>query len=150
MTKVQIGLCDALAKHFSITKATARKIAEDYLKEHGGAYPVIEFDLQDKINELVTIAVSKNTIDVGKMFFYRLVEKSSLHSDILNILGNTTATALAFYSGGAMMVVYQAEEYRGNGGIFVRDNRTGYVFEPIAHYLEGLYPKDLYYDQTVL
>jgi len=138
MTREQLGVCDAVAKHFKITKAKVRAQAELYLEQNGQS-PVLEIAGPD--SELF-LGTSKNSLVLGKMMFFKYLERTDLYSDLVNMFGNYAPEAVAFYSGGALLVVYQAEEYSGSGGVFVRKEnaRSGYAIEPIAHYLQQNYP----------
>jgi hypothetical protein len=138
MTTQQLGICDAVARHFSITKAKVRAQVELDIAENGHS-PMISINTPQ--GELY-IGASKNTIAVGKMMFFKILEKTELYSDLENLFTNYDAEVAAFYSGGALLSAYRAEEYIGLGGILVKkDNKQyGYVFEPISHYLQRYYP----------
>jgi hypothetical protein len=138
MTREQLGVCDAVAKHFSITKAKVRAAVEVYLEENN-QWPALEIAVPEHI---IYIGTSKNSIALGKMLFFKYLEKSDLYSDIVNFENNYDTDVVAFYSGGALLVSSLAEEYNGVGGVFVKKEkeRFGYAIEPIAHYLQRNYP----------
>lgn len=138
MTREQLGVCDAVSKHFGITKAKTRARVELYLEENGES-PLIEVDSPEGV---LQIATSKNTTTLGKMLFFKYLERTDLYSDLINFFDNYKAEAVAFYSGGALMIAYLDQAYNGYGGIFVckQNTRHGYAIEPIQHYLQKNYP----------
>lgn len=142
MTKVQLGVCDAVARHFGITKAKIRDIAEKHFI--GTDHPILVLDLTEQLGVSIEVMCSKNTMPLSSMFFFNKLKKTQLYSDIINTFSNTTVDALAYYSGGALVVIYPDNYYSGVGGVLVRGEGQGYVHEPIAHYLQASYPKDNY------
>jgi len=144
MTKVQIGICIAVARHFNTTKAAIKAVAEEYFKELGSNHPVLALDLSQQLGVSLKIMCSKNTIGLKHMFFMPQLKKQALYADILNAFVNSPAEVLAFYSGNALIAVHEAQSYNGVGGILVKGGGESYVCEPMAHYLEGRYPKANY------
>jgi hypothetical protein len=141
MTKAQLGIRDAVSRHTRVKKDTVSKVMEAYLEEVGEAHPVVEIYLNSPSFSL-RIGVSKNTIALGKMMFFKYLEKTELFSDVVALLRNETEV-VAFYSGGALLIIREAYDYSGIGGIFVKKAKSdtgGYVIEPIKHYLEEEYP----------
>ena len=139
MTREQLGVCDAVSRHFGIGKNKSRAQVALYLEQNGES-PLIELAIpEDELH----IATTRNTIALGKMLFFKYLEKSELYSDVLNLFGNYEPEAIAFYSSSTLMVIYPEDGYDGFGGVFVRknnDSRSGYVIEPIDHYLRHHYP----------
>lgn len=151
MTIVHQKFCEAVARHFSITRAKIRKIGEEYFKDVGGVGPMLVLDMSEHLGVTLKTVCTKNHIHMSKMFFHKQIEKTELYTDLLNTFTNTTAETLTFLSGGALIVAYEARQYNGIGGIFARPEKgPGFAFEPIAHYLEVNYPKCNYRDETVL
>lgn len=146
MTKVQLGVCDAVARHFGVSRATIRAVAEKYFKEIGMDHPMLELDLTQQINITISVMCSKNTMPLSSVFFHSKLKKTELYGDIINAFGNACADVLAYYSGGALVVIYEENYYTGVGGILVRGGGEAYVCEPIAHYLESHFPKANYND----
>jgi hypothetical protein len=141
MTKVQQGLCAAISTYTKVKKATVTQVVEDYLKEEGCESPIITVAL-NQIDFEFTVGVSQHTIPLGEMMFFKYLEKSSLFADMINMLRDQVE-AVAFYSGGALLVARIVPEYNGTGGIFVKRNKdsiVGYVIEPIQHYLADNHP----------
>lgn len=140
MTREQNSVCIAVAKHFGIKKAIVLEEAKQYLKDLGADHPVIELD--NCFLSGFKFGISKNTIGIGKMLFYRLLEKTELFSDMQNLLANEQVEFVAFSSGGALLTMYECAEYDGIGGVFVKKEGayTGYVIEPISHFLKQHYP----------
>lgn len=144
MTKVQQGICGAVSTHTGIKKDTVTKAVTDYLHDAGGENPIVNIEL-DRCGFSLKIGESKNTIGLGKMMFFKYLEKTELFSEANNMLTNE-ASAVAFYSGGALMVIRIAHEYNGIGGIFVKRNPeslVGYIIEPIRHYLIDNHPVNI-------
>jgi hypothetical protein len=135
MTLIQVRVCEALAKHYRVKKATVTDSVKAYLKDLGEEHPVIEVTVS---NEHLRIGTSKNTCPVGKMFFHRLFVKTDLYAEAIMLFENDEVECVAFYSGGALMVISEAYEYNGVGGLFIRDpdKKNGYSIEPMAHYLQ--------------
>ena len=138
MTKEQLGVCDAFSKHFSIAKAKVRAQVAEFLKDSGES-PVIEIASPEGA---LTVGISKNTMLLGQMLFFKYLKKSELYSDLLNLLDNYNVNFVAFYSKGALLAAYRTNSYEGFGGVFVKDANAseGYVIEPMAHYLQNNYP----------
>ena len=140
MTKEQLDVCDAISRHFKKRKADLRAAVREYIEYNEGVDgPVIEIALPDFI---ATIGISKNTVTTSSMFFFKLFEKTELYADVVNLINNNNTDFVVFSSGKALIVVYTADEYKGVGGIFVRQDKSpvGYVIEPIEHYLKYNYP----------
>jgi len=140
MTVDQVDICAAISRHFKLRKAVLRAEVEEYIKHNGGYNsPVIEVNLPDFI---ATIGLSKNTVGVKSMFFFKQFEKTELYADAVNLIENDRTDFVVFRSGKALIVIYTADEYKGLGGIFVKQDKTpvGYVIEPIEHYLRHNYP----------
>ena len=134
MTLIQVRLCAALAKHYRAKKATVTDSVKAYLKDLGEEHPVIEVTVSGKH---LRIGTSKDTLTLGKMFFYRLFVKTDLYANAITLFENEEVECVAFYSGGALMVIAEAYDYNGVGGLFIRDpdKKNGYIIEPMAHYL---------------
>ena len=138
MTREQLGVCDAVSKHFGIAKAKTRASVELYLEETN-QWPALEIPIPD---DNLWIGTSKNTIALSKMMFFKYLEKTELYRDFVDYHTNYDIDVVGFYSGGALLVAYKTEEYSGIGGILVKKDkaRFGYAIEPIAHYLQHRYP----------
>lgn len=139
MTKVQQGICDTISSYTKIKKEEVKRAILTYLETAGGEHPVIEINLS---SVRFHIGASKNTIALGKMLFFKILERSELFADAADLLKNG-ADVVAFYSGGALLVIYEAYDYTGVGGVFVKKESTanvGYVIEPIKHYLQHNHP----------
>jgi hypothetical protein len=135
-------VCDAVARHFGITKAKIRNIAEKYF---AGTYqPMLVLDLSEQLGVSIEVMCSKNTMPLSSMLFFNKLKKTQLYSDIINTFSNTAVDVLAYYSGGALVIIYPDNYYTGVGGVLVRGEGQGYVYEPIEHYLQASYPKDNY------
>ena len=74
MTKVQDGVCSAVAKHFGMSRARVKEIAEAALKVNGNS-PVININLQDLLGVSVSVMCSKNTMPLSSMFFFNKLKK---------------------------------------------------------------------------
>jgi hypothetical protein len=139
MTLIQVRICEALAKHYRVKKATVADSVKAYLKDIGEEHPVIEVTVSD---HHLRIGASKDTLTLGKMFFYRLFIKTDLYAEAIMLFENDEVECVAFYSGGALMVISEASQYDGEGGVFLRDaaKTLGYAIEPMAHYLKRTSP----------
>lgn len=139
MTLIQVRICEALAKHYRVKKATVADSVKAYLKDLGEEHPVIEVTVA---NEHLRIGASKDTLALGKMFFHRLFIKTDLYAEAIMLFENDEVECVAFYSGGALMVISEASQYDGEGGVFLRDpdKTSGYAIEPMAHYLKRVSP----------
>lgn len=135
MTLIQVRICEALAKHYRVKKATVTDSVKAYLKDLGEEHPVIEVTVS---GEHLRIGASKDTLALGKMFFYRLFVKTDLYASAITLFENEDVECVAFYSGGALMVISEASQYDGEGGVLIRDpaKTLGYAIEPMAHYLK--------------
>lgn len=138
MTKEQLGVCDAVSKHFHVTKAATRAQAAEYLKDNGES-PVVEIDTPQG---RLLVGTSKNSMLLGQMLFFKYLKKTELFSDTTSLLVNMDVEFVAFYSKGALLAIHTDLEYNGLGGVFVKSDRAanGFIIEPIAHYLEHKYP----------
>lgn len=144
MTSEQVGICSAVSKHFKIAKKVIAAQAEEYFADMRGNHPVLSLDLA---GTKLSIGVSKNTLRVGEMLFFKYLEKSKLYEDLLNLFTNSGAEAIVFFSGSfeqkILMTLSEEPFYTGVGGIFIRkniDSALGYAIEPIANYLQRKYP----------
>jgi hypothetical protein len=149
MTIEQVKVCEAVARHFGVKKATITEAANKYFNVLGADHPILELDLVEHINVTLRFFCSKNTMKLSDMFFHKKLKKTELYSDILNTFNNTHADALVFLSGKAPVVIHEGHYYSGIGGILMQgEGRTeGYICEPIEHYLEEEYPKINYRDE---
>lgn len=146
LTKVQHGIRDAISRHIRVKKETVSKVMLDYLQEVGENHPVIEVAL-DNPHFNLHIGVSKNTVTLGNMLFFKRLAKTTLFSDAAALLRNDTEV-VAFYSGGAVLVIREAYDYSGIGGVFVKEGKPGsgrYAIEPIEHYLTEHHP--MYFEE---
>jgi hypothetical protein len=151
MNLIQLKFCNAVASHFGIPKAAVKDIGLRYFKETGAETPDIRLVLPDVYGITIHASISKNEIKLKDMFVFKRVEKSNLFSDMLNAFTNTPAEVVVFQSGGALIATRQASSYKGKGGILVKASSSeGYVFEPLNHYLDEMYPKSNYYDPSLL
>jgi hypothetical protein len=139
MIKQQSDLCGALARHFRVKKAVFFEQAKNYLEEYGGEYPFIEFSVN---GEALRTGATKRTIPFGKMLFFKNIKKDGFYEDVENFLGNDEVDFFCFLSGTALMIMRKDKGYTGEGGLYTYDNEThtGYVVEPIAHYLNSAFP----------
>lgn len=144
MTLVQVRVCEALAKHYRVKKQIVSDNVKAYLKDLCEEHPVIHATVSD--NRL-RIGTSKDTLALGKMFFYRLFVKTDLYASAITLFENEDVECVAFYSGGALMVISEDSQYNGEGGILIRDpaRTLGYVIEPMAHYLKRTSP--IYFEE---
>ena len=145
MTIEQIGICEAVGSHFKIKKAEVRATAQAYLDAVGADHPVLGIELKDDTK--LSFGISKNTLDLGKMLVYDTFSKSKLYSDCLNLINNEGVSAVAFYHydkarNRTLMVVHEAVEYTGLGGMFVRPqtSKWGFAIEPMKLFLKNEYP----------
>jgi hypothetical protein len=139
MTREQLSVCDAICRHFRLRKADVRTEVKEYIKHNGGENaPVIEIDTPAGT---LRVGMSKHTIPVAEMLFFKKLEKTDLYADALNLISNEHVDFITFYSGKAVMVMYDAAAYSGLGGIFVKTEKNviGYVIETIDHYLKDTY-----------
>ena len=139
MTLIQVRVCEALAKHYRVKKALVMDSAKEYIKNLGEEHPVIEVEVA---NERLRVGTTKDTCPVGKLFFYNKFIKTELYADAIMLFENDEVECVAFYSGGALMVISEASQYDGEGGVFLRDTAKtlGYAIEPMAHYLKRTSP----------
>ena len=139
MTLIQVRVCEALAKHYRVKKQIVSDNVKAYLRDLGEEHPVIEVTVS---GEHLRIGTSKDTLTLGKMFFYRLFIKTDLYAEAIMLFENEEVGCVAFYSGGALMVISEASQYDGEGGVFLRDpdKTLGYAIEPMAHYLKRASP----------
>lgn len=137
MTLIQVRVCEALAKHYRVRRADVTERAKEYFRSVG-EHPVLDIEISKNIR----IGTTKETLPLGKLLFYKLFVKSALYAEAINLFEAESVYSVAFYSGGTTMVISEAREYDGIGGIFLRysDKKDGYIIEPIAHYLEREYP----------
>jgi hypothetical protein len=137
MNIIQSRVCDALARHHKIKRAIVSDMIKDSFS-NVGENPVLDLEITKNIR----IGTTKETIPLGKMFFYNLFIRSALYVEAINLFEASSVDCVAFYSGGATMMISEGYEYNGVGGIFLRssDKKNGYIIEPIAHYLEREYP----------
>lgn len=143
MTKAQHSVCLAVARHFKIVNGVVVDEAKEYLQQFDENYPVIELHSGNyNYKNSLRFGASKSTIPIGKMMFYNLLEKTELFSDVQNLLKNEEVEFVAFFSGGALLGMYECAEYSGEGGIFVKKEGelTGYVIEPVKHFLKQHHP----------
>ena len=140
MTREQVDTCAAISRHFKLRKADLKAEVEEYIKHNGGDNsPVIEVKLPDFI---ATIGLSKHTMAVPSMLLFKMFDKTEIYADAVNLIENDRTDFVVFRSGKALAIIYTADEYRGLGGIFVKQDKppVGYVIEPIEHYLRYNYP----------
>jgi hypothetical protein len=139
MTLVQVRVCEALAKHYRVKKQIVSDSIKEYLKDLGEEHPVIEAKVRDAS---LRIGTTKDTIALGKLFFYRLFIKTDLYANAIMLFENEDVECVAFYSGGVLMAISEASQYDGEGGVLLRDSdkTLGYAIEPMAHYLKRTSP----------
>jgi hypothetical protein len=139
MTLVQVRVCEALAKHYRVKKQIVSDSIKEYLKDLGEEHPVIEARVKDAF---LRIGTTKDTIALGKLFFYRLFIKTDLYASAIMLFENEDVECVAFYSGGALMAISEASQYDGEGGVLLRDpdKTLGYAIEPMCHYLSRTSP----------
>lgn len=142
MTKEQIGIYKALAKHFRIKPEIVKTIVERYLIEVGGEHPAITIELP--WGTAFRVGASKHSVKAGEMFFFKKFKKSELYGDAVNLLENEEVDFVVFYSGSALMLVRPETYYDGFGGVFLKDpsGYPSFVIEPVAHHLDYNYPKE--------
>lgn len=139
MTREQGDLCTAIARHFRIKRAQVIEEANNYLEEAGTPeHPVIELNTTSGV---LRAGITKNSITLGKMLFFKSLEQSDLYSDLKDLFVNQLVDIVCFRSGGALLAAHQATDYNGVGGVLVKQRSEGYVFEPIATALNYLYPQ---------
>lgn len=140
MTREQLSVCDAISKHFKLRKADTRTYVEEYIKYDGAVNrPVIEVSSPDGV---FNVGISKHTMTVPKMLFFKYFKKTELYADVVNLTNNENVDFVVFYSGKALIAIYRADNYEGIGGIFLKqeNTNTGYAIEPIEHYLQHNHP----------
>jgi hypothetical protein len=142
MTKEQIGIYKALAKHFKIKSETVKHIVEQYLIDVGGEHPAITIELP--LGRTFRIGASKHSVKAGEMLFYKKFKKSELYADAVNLFENEEVDFVVFYSGSALMMVQPETYYDGFGGVFLKDpsGYPSFVIEPVTHYLEYHFPAE--------
>jgi hypothetical protein len=140
MTAEQSKVCGAVARQLGIPKKKIHQEAESFLAENENSSVV---ELKEFVD--FRFAVSKETLGIGKIIIFKYFEKSELYSDIANNINNADVHVTAFSSGGEMLAAYEAREYSGLGGIFVRSSKSGngIVVELLKNYLEVNYPKQI-------
>lgn len=153
MTLEQSKVCDALCTYFKIPRAEIRKIAENYVAAAGAENPVISLDLTSFCGEVFNVGSSKSEVRLASLLDYSQFSKSELFSDIVNLFNNEDIQFAVFVINkqgdkSTTMVIHEAREYDGFGGVFVRPvanyNSSGYIIEPIKNYLKHKYPADEY------
>lgn len=139
MIKAQSDLCGALARHFKVKKAVFFEQAKNYLEEYGGEYPFIEFSVND---ENIRTGATKRSMPFSKMLFFNNIKKDGFYEDVVNFLANDEVNFFCFLSGTALMIMRKSDGYTGEGGLYVLDKQTntGYAIEPVAHYLNSVFP----------
>ena len=142
MTKEQIGIYKALAKHFRIKPEIVKNIVERYLIDVGGEHPAITIELP--FGKTFRVGASKHSVRVGEMLFYKKFKKSELYGDTVNLFENEEVDFVVFYSGSALMLIQPETYYDGYGGVFLKDpsGYPSFVIEPVVHYLEYNFPTD--------
>jgi hypothetical protein len=141
MTSIQQGVCAAVSTYTGVKKQTVVDRVQEYFASEGADSPVMHIELPE-VQFSLKIGQSQGTILLGKMLFFKSLEKTELFSETTNILRNES-DAVAFYSKGALMVIRIAHKYSGIGGVFVKrsvDSTVGYIIEPIKHYLMDNHP----------
>jgi hypothetical protein len=154
MTLEQSKVCDALCTYFKIPRAEIRKIAENYTEAAGADHPVISLDLTSFCGEVFNVGSSKSDIRLSSLLDFSQFERSELFSDVINLFSNEDIQFVVFVinkkgikgTSPTTMVIHEAREYDGFGGIFVRPvtnySSSGYVIETIKNYLKYKYPAD--------
>lgn len=142
MTKEQIGIYKALAKHFRIKPEIVKNIVERYLIDVGGEHPAITIELP--FGKTFRVGASKHSVRAGEMLFYKKFKKSELYGDAINLFENEEVDFVVFYSGSALMLVQPETYYDGYGGVFLKDpsGYPSFAIEPVVHYLEYNFPSD--------
>jgi hypothetical protein len=142
MNRPQSGLCDALAKHFGLHRKTFREKLEQDIAATGGDAPAIDIDVEHR---RFRVGVSKDTTRIGELFSFRHLAKKEVYPNLLDMFDNEMADFVVMYSNSTLLAVGRDENYRGVGGIFVREpgKQVGFYFEPIANYLKYHYPVNL-------
>lgn len=142
MTKEQIGIYKALAKHFRIKPEIVKNIVERYLIDVGGEHPAITIELP--FGKAFRVGASKHSVSAGNMLFYKKFKQSGLYADAVNLFENEEVDFVVFYSGSALMLVQPETYYDGFGGVFLKDPSgcPSFVIEPVAHHLDYHYPQD--------
>jgi hypothetical protein len=142
MNRPQAGLCDAVSKHFKKHRKTFREKTEADIAESGGDAPAVDIDI-DGLR--LRVGTSKFTVRVGDLFNFQHLEKKELYPALLDMFDNEMVDFVVLYSGDTLLAVARDENYRGFGGIFVRDPKKniGFYFEPITNYLKYHYPVSL-------
>ena len=143
MTKEQVSVCIAAAKHFGVKKQEVINQVKKYWSDIGIVDYCPTVEIEFGVYGHLRIRVSKNTLRLGLMLYSKYFKKSSLYTDFVEMEDSELSDVLCFFSGGKLMCVYRATEYSGMGGIFIRDNEStyvkGFVIEPFEHYLENHY-----------
>lgn len=140
MNRPLSGLCDALAKHFKQNRKLFRAHIEAQLPEYTDS-PAVDLRFE---NHRFKVGISRDTTRIGELFYFKHLVKKDLYVNLLEMFDNEQVDFVVMYSNSTLLAVARDEEYRGLGGIFVRDKKSkvGYYFEPIANYLNHHYQVD--------
>jgi hypothetical protein len=144
MTKEQISICAAIAKHFQVKRPDVIAKVKSYLAETGLPAEYPNFEIEFGVYGHLRLQATKNTIRLGMMLYINSFKKSAIYSDFIEMENSELSDVLCFFSGGKLMCVYRDEIYDGVGGIFMKDadssyNKHGIVIEPFEHYLKNKY-----------
>jgi len=143
MTKEQVSICAAIAKHFQVKRTDVTAQIKSYLTEAGLPEEYPSFEVQFGVYGHLRLQSTKNTIPLSLMMFIAPFKKSPLYADFKEMEENELSDVLCFFSGGKLMCVYRDEVYDGVGGIYLKDPDSNYkhgiVIEPFEHYLKNKY-----------
>lgn len=143
MTKEQVSICAAIAKHFQVKRTEVVSQVKSYLTEAGLPQEYPCFEVEFGVYGQLRIQATKSTIPLSLMMFIAYFKKSSLYESFREMEENQLSDVLCFFSGGKLMCVYRDEVYNGVGGIFLKDSESksgsGIVIEPFDHYLKNKY-----------
>jgi hypothetical protein len=136
MILTQVRMCEALARHFKVSKASVVNEVKAYFESiETKENPIIEITIKE---QSMILGASQDAPKMDKLWRYKKFITTSLYSHVEDCIGNLGAEAVCFYTAGALLAVSIDCDYSGMGGLLIKENvhsGKGYVIELFENYL---------------